>query len=65
MQHLETDTSSPGPYRDKENPTMSVHVPLMIDTTVSYNLWIFISKGNSVSYVQADDSRNMSSALAG
>ena len=65
MQHLETDTGSPGPYRDKENPTMSVHVPLMIDTAVSYNLWIFISKRNYVSCVQADDSRNVSSALAG
>ena len=65
MQHPKTDTGSPDPYWDKENPTVSVHVPLMIGIAVSHNLGIPASKGNSISCVQIDGNRNMSSALAG
>ena len=65
MQHPETDTGSPGPYWDKENATVFVHVPLMIGTTVSHNLGIPAFEGNSVSCVHADGNRNMSSALSG
>ena len=65
MQHLETDTDSPGPYWDKENPTVSVHVPLIIGNAMFHNLGILASKENSVSCVQVDGSRNMSSALVG
>ena len=64
MQHLETNTDSPGPYRDKENPTVSMHVPLMIGTIVSHNLGIPTSRGNFVSCVQVYGSKNMSSDLA-
>ena len=64
MQHPETDTGSPSPYQDKENGSMSMHVPLMIGTVMSHNPRIPTSKGNSVSYVQDDGSRNMSLALA-
>ena len=65
MQHHETDIGSHGPYRDKENPIVPMHVPLMTRTAVSHNLGILASEGNFVSCVQADGSRNMSSTLAG
>ena len=54
MHHPETDTSFPGPYWNKENPTVSMHIPLMIGTTVSHNPGIPASEGNFVSCVQAD-----------
>ena len=65
MQHPETDIGAPGPYWDKENPIVSMHIPLMAGTAVSHNPGILASKGNFVSCVQADGSRNMSLALAG
>ena len=64
MQNLETDTGSPSPYRDKENPIVSVHIPLMTRTAMSHNLEILVFEGNFVSCVQADASRNMSLAMA-
>ena len=42
---------------------MFVHIPLMTWTTVSYNPGIPAVKGNSVSCVEDDGSRNLSSAL--
>ena len=42
---------------------MFVHIPLMTETTVSYNPGIPTFEGNFVSCVQDDGSRNMSSAL--
>ena len=65
MQHPKADTGSPSPYRDKENLTVSVHIPLMTGTAISHNLGISAFEGNFVSCVQAAGSRNMSSALAG
>ena len=44
---------------------MSVHVPLMIGSVLSHNPGIPASEGNPASYVQADDSNNMSSVLSG
>ena len=44
---------------------MSVQVPLMTGTKVSYNFEIPASVGNLVSYVQADCNGTMSSALSG
>ena len=41
---------------------MSVHVPLMIGTKVSYNLRILASVGNPVSCVQASGIDSMSFA---
>ena len=65
MQHLETDTGSPGPLWGKEEQTESMNVPLMIGTGMSHNFGIPTSKGNPVSCVQDGGNRNMSSALAG
>ena len=44
---------------------MSVHVPLMTGTAVSHIPRIPAFEGNSVSCVQANGNRNMSSTLAG
>ena len=48
-QHLETDTDSPGPYWDKKEQLVSVHVPLMTETAVSHNPGIPAFEGNSAS----------------
>ena len=64
MQHPETDTGSPSPYWDKENPFVFMHVPLESRTAVSHNLGIPASEGSSVSCVQADGNRNVSSTLS-
>ena len=42
---------------------MFLHIPLMTGTTVSYNPGIPAFEGNSVSCVQDDGNRNMSSAV--
>ena len=65
MPHPRTDTGSSDPYWGVEEWTVSVQVPLMSETALSQNLGIPASRGNPVSYVQADGNRNMSSALAG
>ena len=65
MQHLETDTSSLGPWWGKEEKTMFVHVPLMIGTGVFHNLRILASEDNPASCDQASSNGNMSSSLAG
>ena len=44
---------------------MSMPIPLMSGNAPSRNLGILASRGNTVSYVQADGYRSMSSALAG
>ena len=65
MQHLGTDTRSPGPCRHKEEQTVFVHVPLMTRAAMTHNSRIPTFEGNSVSCVQVNGSRNMSYALAG
>ena len=60
MQHPKTDVGSSFPYWGEKEQTMSVHVPLMIRTTLSQNPEILASKGNPASYVQADGKNNMS-----
>ena len=65
MQRLATDTVSPGPWWDKEEQIVSVHVPLMIGTEVSHNFGILSSKDNPASSVQVDDNGNMAPTLAG
>ena len=65
MQHLGTDTGSPGLCRGKEEQNASVLVPLMIGIVVSQPFGILAFGGNLASYVQADGSNNMSSVLSG
>ena len=65
MHHLGTDIGSLGPCQHEEEQIVSVHVLLMTRTVMSHNSGILASEGNSVSFVQADDNRNMSSALDG
>ena len=59
-----TDTSSSGPCWGKERQAVSVYVPLIIETEVSYNLGISAFVGNLVSSVQATGNGNTSHVLA-
>ena len=65
MSHSEADTGSSGPSWGKKEHTTYVHVPLMTGTVPSQNPRILVFEGNPASYVQADDSGNMSSVLSG
>ena len=65
MPHSEADTGSSGPHWGKKEHTASVCIPLMTGTEMSYSPGIPASKGNPVSYVQADGNGNMSSILNG
>ena len=60
MQHHEISTSSSGPHWGEKEKTVSVPVPLMTGTEVSY---IPASVGNLVSHVRADGNENISSVL--
>ena len=65
MQHPGTDTGPSGPYWGEKKQTMSVPVPLMTGIALFHNSGILASEGNPASYVQADGSGSMSSALSG
>ena len=65
VQHLATDTGSSDPCWDKEEQITSVRVPLTSETMVSRNFGFPVSQGNPVSYFQAGDNHNNSSALTG
>ena len=65
MPHSEASTGPSGPCWGKKEHTVSVHVPLMTGTEVSYSLGILASTGNLVSHVRVDGSGNMSSVLTG
>ena len=63
MRHPKTNAGSSSPHWGEKEQTVSVHVPLMIRTTLSQNPGILASEGNPVSYVPADGKNNMSSIL--
>ena len=65
MQHPGADIGSLGPCWGKEEQTAFAHVPLMIGTVMSHNSKVPASMDNPVSYSQADDNGNMSSAPFG
>ena len=65
MSYRGTDTGSLSSCWGKERQTVSVHVPLMIGTEVSYNPRILVSMGKLVSCVQAGGSDSMSSTPSG
>ena len=65
MQCPTTDTVSPDPWWDKEEQTVSVHVPLMTGTKVSHNFGIPASEDDPPSSVQADGNGNMAPTLVG
>ena len=58
-----TETGSSDPYRGEKEQTVSVPVPPMLGTAVSHAPGISTFVGNPASYVQAGDSRNISSTL--
>ena len=65
MRYPRTDIGSLCPCWGKDEQPVAEHVPLMTRIELSHNSEILGFDGNPASYVQADGSGSMSSALSG